>query len=532
MWYKAEAFVASEHAGKHLYDNGLTPIYVSDNPVLNAQHVLFEAAKAYRFGLPYHAALASVTTAPAERLGLGKRLGKVKPGFDADVVVWDSDPLSVGATPVQVWIDGTAQFENPIELKKPVADLIVPDERLAEITEEPTLMDEVVFTGVSKLLVTAHRGAGGLSTDGPINVVFSKGKITCIGTCVSEMRALSQPKTPIIKLKNGYVTESLTAFGSTLGLNAIDAEDVTDNGNDGNVFSRGEDGLMLDSKKLHVSYKYGVTKAISAPMFRRQESHHGTSVGFLTGASTVLENGTVFASDVAVHYTLTPAAKSEETPSISSAVGALRRKLLEAAKLKESPVDAYSESAFLQRVVNGSLPLAITVHSADAIAAILKVKAAVEAETKSSIRVVIVGGAESWLVADELAAAGVGVVLAPLQSYATSWDQKRALPGAPLTNGTCIDKLLDAGVLTAIGTPGDFLVYELALLAGTSYWNGGGRLSEKEALDLLSANIYKLFDLEEPSVKEGHFVVYEGHPLDIGSRVKAVAGGTSQISVY
>ena len=87
MWYKAEAYLGSEYAGKYLYDNGLTPIYVSDNPVLNAQHVLFEAAKAYKYGLPYHAALSSVTSAPAERLGFEDRLGKIKPGFDADIVV-------------------------------------------------------------------------------------------------------------------------------------------------------------------------------------------------------------------------------------------------------------------------------------------------------------------------------------------------------------------------------------------------------------------------------------------------------------
>jgi predicted amidohydrolase YtcJ len=65
-------------------------VYVSDNPVINAQHVVFEAAKAHRNGLKYHVALAGVTSASAELLGLGERIGKVKAGFDADVVVWDS----------------------------------------------------------------------------------------------------------------------------------------------------------------------------------------------------------------------------------------------------------------------------------------------------------------------------------------------------------------------------------------------------------------------------------------------------------
>ena len=82
MYYKVEAYTASEQAGKILYDNNITPVYVSDNPVLNAQHVVFEAAKGYRYGLPYHAAMASVTSAPAELLGMGERIGKIKNGFE------------------------------------------------------------------------------------------------------------------------------------------------------------------------------------------------------------------------------------------------------------------------------------------------------------------------------------------------------------------------------------------------------------------------------------------------------------------
>lgn len=532
MWYKVEAYLGSEYAGKYLYDNGLTPIYVSDNPVLNAQHVLFEAAKAYKYGLPYHAALSSVTSAPAERLGFEDRLGKIKPGFDADIVVWDSDPLSVGATPAQVWIDGTAQFEDPVRLKKPDATLIVPDEGLSRIVEEPTLMKNVIFTGVSTVLITP-KGAPALSAGKSRDVVFIDGKITCIGLCTTDLERASADKIPVIDLRNGYLTSSLTAFGSTIGLNAIDAESDTDNGADGpTTFSRAEDGLALDDKKLRVAHAYGVTTAISAPKFSGGSTHHGVSVGFRSGARNVLDKNAVFAPDVAVHYTLNPSAKRGDTPSISSAVGALRRKLLEAAALKEPPADVYSEQAYLQKVLNGSLPLAITVHSADVIASVLKVKKAVEGASNSTIRLVIIGGAESWLVAKELAEAEVGVVLAPLQAYAGTWDQRRSLSGAPLTNGTAIDLLLDAGVTTAIGTAEDWEVRDLALMAGTVYKNGGGRVSEKGALDLVSTNVFKILGVEQPGVREGHFVIHEGNPLEIGARVKAVCGGGEEISVF
>ncbi|KAK4173338.1 hypothetical protein QBC36DRAFT_293504 [Triangularia setosa] len=535
MYYKAEANVASEFAGKILWDNGLTPIYVSDNPVLNAQHVLFEAAKAYKYGLPYHAALASVTTAPAERLGFGQRLGKIKPGYDADVVVWDSDPLSVGAAPVQVWIDGTVQFKDPVELDKPVVDFIVPNEDLTYIPGGPRIQaDEVVFTGVTHVLLDKTQTDRKLNGQA-ITAVFSKGKFTCLGDCEAERQAAVKANIPVIHLKNGYLTESFTAFGSKIGLNAIDAEDDTDNGPNPTTFVRAEDGLVFDNQKLNASYTYGVTKAITAPSFRGGFSHHGTSVGFLTGAKTAVGHRTVFAGDASVHYTFDTSAKQDGTPSISAAVGTLRRKLLEAhASLSsnETIKDVYSETAFLQKVVNGSLALVITVHSADTIGALLKVKEAVEEVTKASIRLVILGGAESWLVAEELAAAKVGVVLAPLQSYAVSWDQRRALTGAPLTNGTAVDRLLESGVVTAIGLEEDWLVRDLGLLAGIVYRNGGGKVDEKGALDLVSGNVYKLLGLKQPGSKEGHFVISEGSPLDIGSRVKAIGGGTEQVTLF
>ncbi|KAK2027819.1 amidohydrolase [Colletotrichum zoysiae] len=539
MYYKSEAYVGSEYAGKILWENGLTPVYVSDNPVLNAQHVLFEAAKAYRYGLPYHAALSSVTSAPAELLGLGQRIGKIKPGFDADIAVWDSDPLSVGAAPVQVWIDGAAQFSDPFELKKPLTGPISPDLTLANITEETLDLKEVVFTGVSNVWLSGEnvRSAG----DETVNVVFANGAIKCIGACSEEVAAAKSASKSIISLTNGHITESFTAFGSLIGLNEIDNEEDTDNGRNPTGFSRGLDGLVLDNKKLHVAKRYGVTKAISAPKFTGGLTHSGTSVGFTTDASHGLEKGAVWSEDVAVHRTLTLAAKRGDNPSISSAVGALRHSLLEAVAANDTGPDPYSEAAYLKKVVNGELPLVLTIHSADTIVAALRVKATVEEalaaksqSTKSpKLRVAIIGGAESHLVASELASAGVGVVLAPFQSFSYHWDERRSLTGAPLTNGTAIDTLLDAGVLTAIGLEEDWLIRDLGLLAGIAKKNGNGRLSEKKALDLVSSNIYEMLGIKEPESGNGrHFAVYEGSPLDIEGRMRAVGSGRDTVSVF
>ncbi|UQC90186.1 amidohydrolase [Colletotrichum lupini] len=534
MWYKAEAAMGSEYAGKHLYDAGLTPIYVSDNPVLNAQHVVFEAAKAYKYGLPYHAALASVTTAPAERLGMEHRLGKVKPGFDADIVVWDSDPLSVGATPVQVWIDGTAQYDEPIRLNKTYEGTIVPDENLSEVVVKPQIMQgDVVLTGISKVLHSVT--VSGLAADGKTyNVAVSNGKITCIGGCEAELKVASSHEGTLIHLKSGHLTPSFIAFGSTIGLNAIDSERNTDNGADGGKFSRGVDGLALDTDKLQVAHRYGVTRAISAPKFTALGTHHGTSTGFLTGAGTTLDRGAVFARDAAVHYTLDLSAKSgvNGISSISGGVGELRRKLLTAvSSLAANDTilveDRYTEVAFLREVVEGQMALVVTVHSADTIAALLDVKSSVEevlselVDSPNTLRFVVYGGAEAHLVADALSAAKVGVVLAPMQSFAVSWDQRRALTGAPLTNGTSVDVLVQAGVDVAIGLEEDWIVRDLGLLAGAAFKNGEGRLSEKSALDLVGRNVYRILGLED-ELEDEHFVIHEGSPLEIESRVRAV----------
>lgn len=530
MYYKAEAYVASEYASKVLWDSGLDTVYVSDNPVLNAQHVVFEAAKGYKYGLPYHAALASVTSTPAHYLGLGDRIGKVKPGFDADIAVWDSDPLSVGAAPVQMWIDGTAQFDDPVELEKSASPPIVPDESLGVIPDEPVKVTNVAFTGVSQVLLPGREATG--TADGPLTVVVSDGEISCLGTCKDELRQASDAGVQVVELNNGYVTKGFTAFGSLIGLNEIDMEADTDNGaSHGKAFSRGVDGLALDTKKLHVAHQYGVTKAITAPKYGGGITRHGTSVGFRTGAAHSLEEGAVWSEDTAVHYTLTLGAKGDVTPSISSAVGSLRLALLEAVSSDEKITNSVSEKAFLKKVVRGEIPLVLSVHSADTIAAVLRLKEDVEDAARDAafdaghpppkLRVVILGGAESHLVAEPLATAGVGVVLAPLLSYGTTWDERRALTGAPLTNGTAVDALVGAGVTVGIGLSDDYIVRELGLHAGIAHKNSGGRIGEKEALELISGNLYKMLGVDEP---EGDVVVFEGSPLEIDGRVKGVVG--------
>ncbi|KAK8188567.1 hypothetical protein BKA81DRAFT_393959 [Phyllosticta paracitricarpa] len=471
MLYKAEAYRGCEQAGKILYENGITPVYVR---------------------LPYHAALAGVTSAPAEFIGLGKGIEKVEPGFDADIVLWDSDPMSVGAAPVQVWIDGTAQFKNPYILKKPKTVPIHTNLPSPSAKDQSLETGSVVFTGISRILLPDFGDALEVDGGSPHNLFVVNSTITRVGKCQSELFSFNAAE--MIDLKNKHLSPPFALLGS----------------NGKGVFSRA----------LAAAYRHGVTKAATAPIFSGGGSY-GVSAGFLTHASHSLEDGAVWADEVAVHYNLGLGAKDDTTPSISSAVGALRDYLLGAIDY-ETLTTKYSAQSYFHRVVTAQMPLVITVDSADTTASILRMKAVVEQAANSKIRLAIIGGAESHLVAKELAAAD-------------SWDQRRSLTGAPLTNGTAIDALVDADV-TAIGTVEDWEARDLGLMAGIAYANGEGKLSEQDALDLISTNVYKILGLDKASEKvqnpRNDFVVYEGSPLEIRSRLVAVGSGQGVLSVF
>lgn len=60
-------------------------------------------------GLSWGQALRAITSAPAEAIGMGDRLGSLKAGHVGDVVIWDGDPLELTSAPTAVFIDGQQQ---------------------------------------------------------------------------------------------------------------------------------------------------------------------------------------------------------------------------------------------------------------------------------------------------------------------------------------------------------------------------------------------------------------------------------------
>ncbi len=75
------------------------------------------AGNAVAHGLPWDAALAAITSTPAEIFGLATR-GRIAVGQVADLVLWSGDPLEVSTLAEQVWIAG-----RPIDMKSRQTEL-------------------------------------------------------------------------------------------------------------------------------------------------------------------------------------------------------------------------------------------------------------------------------------------------------------------------------------------------------------------------------------------------------------------------
>ncbi|KIJ40954.1 hypothetical protein M422DRAFT_256128 [Sphaerobolus stellatus SS14] len=435
--YKREAFRSSEFAASILADSGLHVVIKSDHPVLDSRHLLWEAQQAYCYCLPVNLALTSVTSTPATVMGLGHRLGHLKPGYDADIVIWDSHPLFIGATPKQVYIDGITQLSNPHIIDKPAA--------FQELPKVPNFDKEkeaaVKWEGLPPLV--------SVESDIEIykNVVFeSVGSVWSAG----EIKTLGGEKDDVVVVENGRYL--FCRLGLEVWLcNEIDQEPLT---KDGRVFDalRGEskavaggdggvvaavDRLQFMTRDALLAYRSGLTSAITPP--DGQGSFRGLGVFFGTGRFHALQKGAVISPVAGLHYAI----HYSGSPSVSTQIGTLRKLLLGEAKgdLKHT----------VNALLKGVIPLIIHTSSADIIATLIALKREVESFLGTPIRLTIVGAAESHL-AKELALTNVGIVLVSVRQFPYDWEENGCdVPGPPTTADNAVGTLIKAGVTVAIG---------------------------------------------------------------------------------
>ncbi|KAI0266870.1 carbohydrate esterase family 9 protein [Gloeopeniophorella convolvens] len=512
--YKREAYRGSEFAARILSENGLKVVVKSDHPVLNSRYLLYEAQQTHYYGLPPNLALAAVTTHPAQVLGLEHRVGYVKEGWDADLVVWDSHPLSLGATPAQVFIDGIPQLEAPHVVRKPdsfqdlpkvpnfdrEAEEAVAFEGLPPLLPTKASTDTVLFTNVRSVILPGRDGLSEAYTaqhDESGVVMVQNGSVTCYGTeaACSPGSIADGVRVRVVDLQGGAVSPGLLTYGSPLGLQEIEAEAST---GDGRVFDplsgpvpkivagqdsivRAVDGLQFAGRDSLLAYRAGVTKAIVAPVHGGFFGGLGTS--FSTGAVHKLEEGAVIQEITALHVSVRHFGRR---PSVSTQIAALRGLLL------SLPDDATGATKPFTDVAKGLIPIVVEAYSADVIATLILLKQEVEEKTGATIQMTIAGATEAHLLAKEIAEANIGIIFVPSRPFPSVWEQRRVLPGPPLSEDTEIALLLAHNVTVGIGIEEAWSARNTRFDVGWAALEAGGRISKAQALALASTNLEKL----------------------------------------
>ncbi len=110
--YKYEVIDAIPYNGAIMHKAGLTTAFNSDDAEM-ARRLNQEAAKAMLYGnLSNEDALKLVTLNPAKLLHIDHRVGSIKSGKDADLVLWSDHPLSIYAKAEKTLVDGIIYYDS------------------------------------------------------------------------------------------------------------------------------------------------------------------------------------------------------------------------------------------------------------------------------------------------------------------------------------------------------------------------------------------------------------------------------------
>lgn len=165
----------------------------------------------------------------------------------------------------------------------------------------------------------------------------------------------------------------------------------------------------------------------------------------------------------------------------------------------------------LSPVMGGSMPVVARVHRAS------DIRATLDLANEYGLKLIIAGGDEAWMLADELANAKVPVILDPTSNLPANFERLAARADAAAI-------LHSAGVLIAFSNEDSHNARNLKQLAGNAVAHG---LPWDAALAAITRNPAKMFGLDAalgtlmPGYA-GDAVVWSGDPLEVTSFADAV----------
>ncbi len=346
------------------------------------------------------------------------------------------------------------------------------------------------------------------------NIYISNGEISGLGVNFAPPSG-----TELIDAEGNWVTPGIFSPFSRTGIVEVGAEDSTNDTNAaGSPFSvalRAADGFNPAATPVDVTRIEGVTRIAVAP------STGGSMIagqGFL--ADTSGDADSISDDRAFVFIDLGEGGAGLAGGSRSAAWAALRGAFADARGYparfmahNEGDTLTRADAQAFGRAVRGQQLILISAHRASDLRLVMDLK-----QENPNLNLAIVGADEGWIVADELAAASIPVIVDPFQNLPASFSQL----GATSKNA---ERLIAAGVPTAFSYLGDNGHQARLVLqsAGNAAANGVGFDDAMAAMTTVPAAIFGVDNsgtIERGSTAD--LVIWDGDPLEITSAPVAV----------
>jgi imidazolonepropionase-like amidohydrolase len=390
----------------------------------------------------------------------------------------------------------------------------------AALLATPLAAQTIAITG-GKVVV----GDGSAPIEGG-TVVLRDGKVVAAGSGVA-IPAGAQ----IVDATGRWVTPGVFAGFSRLGLIEVEAVRETDDSsaNTGD-FSAAIDVVPAINAKvtpIAVNRAAGVTRAVVAP---------SAPASIFAGMGALIDLGddynAVTKARAFQFVELGETGSSKAGGSRASAFLEFRNGLIEARALASGQrgVAAHPHDALLNRqdaaalvpVVNGDMRLLVHVERAADILNVLKLR-----EEFSALKLVLVGVSEGWMVANQIATAGVPVIASALNDLPSDFEKTAATQSN-------IGRMKRAGVTVAIGMINDSDAHKLHYspqyagnLVALQRVPGATGLTWDQAFAAISSGPAQAMGVDamlgslKPG-RQGDVVIWDGDPLELSSAPVAV----------
>jgi imidazolonepropionase-like amidohydrolase len=312
----------------------------------------------------------------------------------------------------------------------------------------------------------------------------------------------------VIDAHGRILTPGIIASMNSLGLVEVGAVSRTRDSSDKKADITFDASLAFNPKSTLIAYtrKGGITSSIVTPTGGESLFAGQTFAANLSGD---LESIIAKQNGVLIYLgSETKGSRAQDLQSLDNKFADIQEKLDKKPAKGEKPADKLKrDEDVIKSLLAGEKPLLAYADRATDLLALLALK------QKYGLNLVLVSASDAVLVADQIAAANVPVVMSSIDNLPSSFD---SLHGS-LSN---MSKLLDAGVKVILAPKGEsHNVNQLRYDAGVAVANGA---SKTDALAALTANVADVFNLNAGQIavgKNADLVLWSADPFELSTKV-------------